>query len=103
LGSQGGEEITAKDAVDITLDATKRLCQICAKSVSNQCQISWQVESHRDEMNGTSSGSGGGAATAGAAQEDLAKLEQGVVGLLEQLRKVGLTVLDFEGAAQVQS
>ena len=49
--------------------------------------------------------SGAGAAAedmSGAAAADLERLEGNVVDLLEALRKLGATVLDFEGAKQVR-
>jgi hypothetical protein len=48
---------------------------------------------------------GAGAAAeemSGAAAADLERLEGNVVDLLEALRKLGATVLDFEGAKQVR-
>mmetsp|Transcript_17341 Transcript_17341/g.45263 ORF Transcript_17341/g.45263 Transcript_17341/m.45263 type:complete len:139 (+) Transcript_17341:71-487(+) len=39
-------------------------------------------------------------AAAGPTEAELAKMDKSVVDLLEQLRKVGLSVLQFEGAAQ---
>lgn len=52
-------------------------------------------------VNANGAGAAVNGATANPDPKDVAQLERGVVGLLEQLRKVGLTVLNFEGAAQV--